>query len=249
VPSIADMKSSPDPSPAADLPLARFLERIGGTFAHDLRTPLGAIVNYAAVLEAAPGVEGGECAEVRDLGRRIRKNAQRASRMIQLLASATRLASRSWQLTSTDLVILAQSIMKDLGGRGLVRLAPSTPSAIVDVDAEILGFVWRAFTNFEQDSRAGSIDEVELELHAESSHLRVDFRCLGPSSVESVPAKREPIIELPNFLRHNGGPNRVESAMGLKLAQDLVVSLGGDLQVWGKPGARSGLSLRFPVAA
>lgn len=246
MPSIVDMKSSPDPSRAGDLPLARFLERIRSTFSHDLRTPLGAIVNYAAVLEAAAGSDG---AEVRDLGRRIRKNAQRASRMVQLLANATGLASRPWQAVSTDLVILAQSIMKDIGGRGLVRLAPNTPTAVVEVDAEILGFAWRAYTNFEQDSRAGSVDEAELELHKETGHVRVELRCLGPTPVPCLTATREPIVELSSFLRHNGGPNRVESAMGLKLAQDLVISLGGDLQVWGKPGVRSGLSLRFPVAA
>jgi len=33
-------------------PLVRFLERIRKSFSHDLRTPLGSIVNYAAVLEA-----------------------------------------------------------------------------------------------------------------------------------------------------------------------------------------------------
>ncbi len=240
------MQSSPDPSHAVVLPLARFLERIRSSFSHDLRTPLGAIVNYAAVLEAAPGTDG---AEVRDLGRRIRKNALRASRMIQLLASATGLASRPWQFTSTDLVILAQSIMKDIGGRGHVRLASNTPAAIVGVDAEILGFAWRAYTSFEQDNCAASVDVAELEFHTEQTELRVELRCLGPTASQSVLDPREPTIELPAFLRHNGGPNRVESAMGLKLAQDLMISLGGDLQVWGKPGVRSGLRLRFPAAA
>lgn len=240
------MKVRPDPTPAAGLPLARFLERIRCSFSHDLRTPLGTIVNYAAVLEATPGVDS---VEVRDLGRRIRDNAQRVSRMVQLLATATGLASRPWQTTTTDLVVLAQSVVTDLGGRGRVRLAPNMSTALVDVDAEILGFAWRAYAAVEHGTRARSVDECELLLEKGFQDVRVELRCGPPNPVATGSQTLETDLELTEFLRHNGGPDRLESAMGLKLAEDLVISLGGELRVWGRPGVRSGLRFRFPAAA
>ena len=112
------MISRRDPNVAGELPIARFLERIRNSFSHDLRTPLGSIVNYAAVLEAT---QGADTEEVRDLGRRIRGNAQRASRMIQLLANATGLASRPYRAVLTDLLALAQSVLSDVGGPGQGR--------------------------------------------------------------------------------------------------------------------------------
>ena len=240
------MNPSPDPKPSSDSSLARFLERVRSSFSHDLRTPLGAIVNYAAVLESTSGAEA---VEVRDLGRRIRKNAQRASRMIQLLAYATAIATRPWHAATTDVVVLAQSILVDTGGRGRVSLTPNTRTPLLDVDAEVLGFAWRAYTQFEHDTRSSAVDDAELEFHAEPGHIRVELTCRGPTANEAVQVPSEHVVDLSAFLRHNAGPDRIESAMGLKLAQDLVISLGGDLTVWGRPGVRSGIRLRFPAAA
>lgn len=252
------MISRRDPHPSGDLPLARFLERIRNSFSHDLRTPLGSIVNYAAVLEAT---QGADTEEVRDLGRRIRGNAQRASRMIQLLANATGLASRPYRAVSTDLLALAQSVLSDVGGHGRVRLASNTLAPLVDLDAEVLGFALRAYTAVEKDARAKSVDEVELKILAEPGHVLVELRSgveprsgadpRGGTQPVATPANpsADPVLDLPNFLRHNGGVDRLETALGLRLAQDLVISLGGDLQVWGRPGVRSGLRLRFPTAA
>lgn len=238
------MTTRNDPTPANERSLARFLDRVRSSFSHDLRTPLGTIVNYAAVLESTQGVDA---ADVRDLGRRIRGNAQRATRMIQLLANATGLASRPLRTATTDLLALAQSILTDVGGRGRVRLAANTTSALVEVDAEVLGFAWRAYNAVEHDSRAKPIDDAELELNRAADALEVELRCGAPAPNETSLAR--PVLELPGFLRHNGGPDRLESGLGLQLAQDLVVSLGGELHVWGRPGIRSGLRLRFPQPA
>src|SRR6187399_443842 len=101
------MEARHDLSAGAPPALARFLQRVHKSFSHDLGAPLGSIVNYACVLEsgqalparsgenessaATPDTHG---QEVRELGRRIRTNAMRAARMLQLLATATGLASR-----------------------------------------------------------------------------------------------------------------------------------------------------------
>lgn len=227
-------------------PLVRFLERIRKSFSHDLRTPLGSIVNYAAVLEAS---QGAEAEEVRDLGRRIRTNAQRMARMVQLLATATGLASRPLRDASTDLLTLARAVLTDTNGRGQVRLGHDARSALAVIDAEVVGFAWRAYVAVECDALGHPVDEAELVVIKAQDDLTVELKCGAEPVTLSGPAISEANVELPSYLRHNGGPARLESSMGLSLAQDLVVSHGGQFEVWGRPGARSGLRLRFPSAA
>src|SRR5262245_44128836 len=132
------------PSPA----LARFLERIRRAFSHDLRTPLGAIVNYAAVLES-PQVPSAD--DLQDLARRIRGNAHRTTRMIQGLASVVDLASRPLRSSGTDLANLASSVLLDAGGLGEVCTLPAGARPVADVDAEVLGFAWRAWVAVQAD--------------------------------------------------------------------------------------------------
>lgn len=227
-------------------PLVRFLERIRKSFSHDLRTPLGSIVNYAAVLEAN---QGADAEEVRDLGRRIRGNAQRVARMVHLLANVTGLAGRPLRAVSTDLMTLARSVLTDANGRGQVRLGGDTRGALAEVDAELLGFGWRAYIAVECDTLGRPVDEVELRVIPSQNDLLVELRCGTQVAAGESPAIPEASVELPSYLRHSGGPARLESSMGLGLAQDLIASHGGELEVWGRPGAGSGVRVRFPHAA
>jgi two-component system sensor histidine kinase KdpD len=225
-----------DPDPA----LARFLQRVQKAFSHDLRTPLSTIVNYAAVLEANQETNA---EEVRDLARRIRENALRAARMIQLLATAVGLAARPMTASSTDLAVLARSVLVDSGGAGDVRV-PSHSSSIASVDAEILGFAWRAYVAVESDAAGDPVLSASMDMHSANDEETFELIC-GNAPRSGTPEA----VELPQYLRHNGGPARLENAMGFVIAQALVQSHGGDFSVWGRPGAASGLRLRLPVGA
>lgn len=223
--------------------LYRFLERVRRSFAHDLPTPLGSIVNYATVLEATQSA-GAE--DVRDLGRRIRNNALRAARMLQLLANCTRLASRPLRTASTDLLTLARTVFTDAGAPADVQLAPGTDSPLAAVDAEVLGFAWRTYVAVAIDALGTVIHQAHLQVNADDRELVIQLGC-GPDLRADGPlGASNATIELSGFLNHNGGPARLESSLGLQLAADLVVSHGGILEVSGRPGAVSGLNLRLP---
>jgi signal transduction histidine kinase len=226
-------------------PLARFLERIRHTVSHDMRTPLGTIVNYAAVLEAN---EGSDAEEVRDLGRRIRGNAQRAARMIQLLAGVVELASRPLRSAPTDLATLARSILDDAGARGSALLASGSQPTLADVDAEVLGFAWRAFVAVESDSAGKPVESADLIVAPERGEVVVELQCGSSPGLPGAPTGPAS-VDLSAFLRHNGGPGRIESSLGLGLAQELLIRHGGSMTVFGRPGSRSGIRVRLPVAA
>ena len=226
-----------------DQTLIRFLERIRKSFSHELRTPLSTIVNYAAVLETNTCADA---EEVKDLGRRIRGNAQRVARMVQLLATATALAARPLHASPTDLAALARSVLVDCGGRGEVQVM-TDGAPVARIDAEVIGFAVRAYIAVEADAAGGPVHEAELEVHSDASEVVVELR-IGNGLPSGAPAPTASMIEVPTYLRHNGGPARQESSMGFNLAQDLVQSHGGDFGVWGRPGAASGLRMRLPAA-
>lgn len=226
--------------------LTTFLERIRKSFSHDLRTPLGAIVNYAAVLEAHPGEDG---AEVRDLGRRIRGNALRMSRMIQMLATATGLAARPLAATTTDLPALARSILVDAGGRGVVSVTSANTDALTIVDAEVVGFAWRAYVSVERDARGRAPDALALSVGHDVGALSMELSCSGVDGSLTRLAAESGSAELSGFLRYDNGPERNECAFALTLARDLILSHGGDVTVRGRPGAASALCVRLPSTA
>jgi K+-sensing histidine kinase KdpD len=222
--------------------LVCFLENTHKAFSHDLRSPIGTIVNYATVLE---GTEGPQTEVVRDLSRRIRGNAQRIARMIQTLVSATSLASRSLRSTTTDLAAFARSILADAGGRGQVRMTTSSREPVIGIDSEILGFAWRAFVAVQADARGAPVHAAELEVVRGGEQLQLEFRCAP--DLEQLPpqlgADVVPAAELQSFLRLNNGPGRLECGFGLSLAEHLIVCHGGTFSVWGRPGSSAGLRL------
>jgi len=222
--------------------LVCFLDNTHKAFSHDLRSPIGTIVNYATVLE---GTEGAEAEVVRDLSRRIRGNAQRIARMIQTLVSATSLASRSLRVSTTDLAAFARSILTDAGGRGLVRVSARSRESVLGVDSEVLGFAWRAFVALQADARGAPVHAAELEVVRASEQLQFELRCAP--DVEQLPEtfgqELVPAAELQSFLRLNNGAGRLECGFGLTLAEHLIVCHGGKFAVWGRPGSSSGLRL------
>ena len=238
-------RSTRDERPPVDSPLARFLERLQRSFSHDLRTPLATIVNYAAVLETTRGADADD---VRDLGRRIRGNTQRVASMIQLLAQATALASRPLRAASTDLLVLARSVICDAGGRGGVQLRAGARDSLAEVDAEVVGFAWRSYLAVEGDAHGQAVDEAEVAVAHAGEHVDVSLSCEARQPVMAAGPPEPAQVDLPAFLRHDNGPARLECALGLSLAQDLVACHGGELQVFGRPGSGSVLRLHLRAA-
>lgn len=214
---------------------SRFLQRIRESYSHDLRTPLSTIVNYAAVLESR---KGPQAEETRDLGRRIRENALRTARMIQQMAVATELANRTLRPAPTDLAALARSVLVDFGGEGKVDLAADADSRVVEVDAGILEFAWRAYVGVETDAARKPLERVELGVQRVGSEWAIDLR-------HGQPAPSPGMLDPKSYLLHDTGPARLECSMVFHLAHDLVVSHGGELSTWGQAGVGSGLRFRL----
>lgn len=214
------MPTRSDPTSASGSPRL-FLEHLRKAVAHDLRSPLGAIANYAALLESNPDPAA---EEARELGHRIQRNAQRLGAMVELLARAIELAAAPPGAGATDLLGLARSELAAAGARGSIRLA--SPSAVVPagLDAPALAFAWRAYFLEVGGGPEGRELEAELEVRVEHDHALLELSCAGAAARGAA----------------------LEASFGLRLAEALLRARGATLHAWTEPSAGSGVRIHFP---
>lgn len=218
-----------------------FLERLRQAFSHDLRTPLGSIVNYAATLEVMPPPS---TETLRDVACRIRENAQRAARMGEILATAMRLAATrpTSALAPTDLAAVARAILSDGGARS-PRVEVDRPRTVV-CDAEVIAFAWRAFLAFERDAAAQPAVHFVIECFPTAE--RRDCIGLSPLGVGVTGAPR---ADLDAFVRQGGGKNRLETSLALRIACELLSLHAYEVELRGQPAHAAVLLITLPSAS
>jgi len=128
------------PPPPPDAALRRLNERIARGLGHDLRTPLGTIVNCASLLDgdAVP-----DAAAVRDATARIRRQAGALADASQLLADALRIAAQPPELRAGAPLALLRALADEIGAGVRLREAPArtaaAPAALA-LDARRVGY-------------------------------------------------------------------------------------------------------------
>jgi signal transduction histidine kinase len=214
-----------------------FLERVRRALAHDLRTPLGTIANYAAILEYHGDTKP---ADVRVFAGRIRQSAVRAAVMLQHITDAIVLAERRQPALGFDPGGLVRALLTEMNvhvrfpGRG------AEPHERVPLDPELVSFAWRAFLNVNAEAAGEQTLDVDVEIEPSDSATVVDM-WVGKRPNETLERSgTAPFVEAA------GAPTHPESCFALGLAEDLIRIRGGEMGLWGRPGAASNLRIAFP---
>jgi signal transduction histidine kinase len=218
--------------------LNAFLERIRKALGHDLRTPLGTIANYAAVLEATLRNDGDD---VRRLAQNIRANAMGAAKMLEQTLGALLLAARPPSPAPFDAPALLAKIARELAhGIEIVgdRTTPAEGGAF-QFDPGLVAFVWKIFVDLVRFESPAMARKAWIERRDE------DDRALLVLSMgrEDVGAAASP---LENFLAHEPPDDAPVRRFGLALCRELVTVRGGAFEVAGRAGAEVVLRLGFP---
>ncbi len=216
------------------------MERIRRVISHDLRTPLGTIANYAAILEFQVD---GVLEDVRTFAGRIRASSMRAAGMLEWMAEALAIeVEHDSEPVEIDAGALLQRVIaeQNLVARFPAR-APASEKRIV-VDVELVSFAWRAFLTVMSDACGNRSFDLDLEVRKGTPQCVLDL-WVGPRE-EGEPA----FVETTTFATPSPGAEISNACLGLALAEDLIRGRGGGLGLWGRPGASAGLRLHVPSA-
>jgi signal transduction histidine kinase len=216
------------------------VETVRKSLSHDVRTPLGTIVNYAAVLES---LDEPQPQEVRALARKVRDNAMRAAGMLQQLSDAVAVLTRSERASEFEIASLLATCLQSSLPAHTIEVAPNDNSPPLRGHVALLAFLWKAVFRFDRELRGRALERVEFDARVEPCELHLAV-WLGPR-----PHGQLPPLDLSRVLREDGARLPVETRMALELGLGLVEASGGSCVFHGKPGEVCEVQLVAPIAA
>ena len=227
------------------------MEFVAGV-SHELRTPLAVICSAGDNLAA--GVVA-SAAQVAEYGRLIRDQGRRLSEMVEqsLLFSALRSGKSTFNIESVDVAeIIAETI-------------DEARPAIEQAGFELQQFVERELPPVRADRKAlrHSLENLvnnAVKYGAAGRWLKIEAADVGTNGAREVqirvsdrgigipPQETKNIFEA--FYRGAAATEaQIEgSGLGLKLAREMALGMGGDLTVESEPGRGSIFTIHLPVA-
>jgi signal transduction histidine kinase len=210
-----------------------------GVAAHELRTPLAAILGVLTTLK-----EHGAVLEDRvrvDLIDGAEAQAERLTRLVEDLLTVSRIQDGVLRLSmeSVDLRELITDAGRASGAAERLRLEPDAPASVVcDADA-IVRVLTNLFDNARKYSPAGT--PIEVRVAGDDRRVTVDVRNAGSGI---APEDREAIFERFRRADGSGAPG---AGLGLYISRGLVRAHGGELEVGDVPEGGAAFTFWLPV--
>ena len=210
-----------------------------GVAAHELRTPLAAILGVLTTLK-----EHGAVLEDRvrvDLIDGAEAQAERLTRLVEDLLTVSRIQDGVLRLSmeSVDLRELITDAGRASGAAERLRLEPDAPASVVcDADA-IVRVLTNLFDNARKYSPAGT--PIEVRVAGDERRVTVDVRNAGSGI---APEDREAIFERFRRADGSGAPG---AGLGLYISRGLVRAHGGELEVGDVPEGGAAFTFWLPV--
>jgi signal transduction histidine kinase len=210
-----------------------------GVAAHELRTPLAAILGVLTTLK-----EHGAVLEDRvrvDLIDGAEAQAERLTRLVEDLLTVSRIQDGVLRLSMehVDLRELITDAGRASGAAERLRLEPEAPAWVVcDADA-IVRVLTNLFDNARKYSPAGT--PIEVRVAGDDRRVTVDVRNTGSGI---APEDREAIFERFRRADGSGAPG---AGLGLYISRGLVRAHGGELEVRDVPEGGAAFTFWLPV--
>jgi len=207
--------------------------------AHELRTPLAAIVSVMDVLDAGAK----DVPETRDrFLKHIRVHSERLSRLATSLLVLARLQTGVEQPRLT--VVPVRPLLEEIAARLDIEhgvevsvRAPAQTGALADAD-----LLHRAIANVAENSakhtRAG---EILLEARGYGTTTEIEVRDTGPGMSEEEQERA-----FHRFYRSSNGTDGF--GLGLAIAEEAVRGLGGTIELESEPGEGTRVRMVVPSA-
>lgn len=210
-----------------------------GVAAHELRTPLAAILGVLSTLK-----EHGAVLEDRvrvDLIDGAEAQAERLTRLVEDLLTVSRIQDGVLRLSMepVDLGGLIADAARASGTAERLRLGPGAPARVVcDADAIV-----RVLTNLFDNARKYSPEGTPIEVRVAGDDRRVTVD-VGNAGNGIPPQDREAIFERFRRADGSGAPG---AGLGLYISRGLVRAHGGELEVDDVPEGGTRFTFWLPV--
>lgn len=224
------MNSNGEPRASEPDPFAMRLRR---ALSHDLRTPLGTISNYAAILEFQ-GDSSPE--EMRNFAKRIRSSAQRTAETLKDLADALALSARPAKCEDVDVSNVLRSLLAEMSVHARYPAHGTEPAVLARADGELLSYAWRAFLT--TATRAETSRSLLVDLEVGDPDRTSITLWIGPADRPSDGG-----VDAARFVTLGADSSSTNSCIALELAEALVRRRGGILELWGRPGDAAGMRI------
>jgi two-component system phosphate regulon sensor histidine kinase PhoR len=207
--------------------------------AHELRTPLAAIVSVMDVLESGAK----DVPETRDrFLKHIRVQSERLSRLATSLLVLARLQTGVEQPRLTVVPVLP--LLEEIAG----RLDPAEGVEVSVRGSEHTGaladrdLLHRAVANVAENSaKHTKTGEIVLEAVANGTTIQIEIRDTGPGMSEEEQERA-----FHRFYRSSNGTDGF--GLGLAIAEEAVLGLGGTIELESEPGSGTRVCVVVPSA-
>ncbi|KAB7764315.1 sensor histidine kinase [Xanthomonas maliensis] len=218
-----------------------------GEAAHELRTPLAALLAQAQVLQHATGPE-----EAREALDQLIAGIERTSRLAQQLLDSARVeaGSNPARTTNVDLAMVAEMVANEfelVAQRSGQSVDCDVQEALVHGDIDDLGILVRnLIDNALRHGGPGTRVRLQTRTEAQGSEGTA-ILTVADDGPGIPPAERERVFE--RFYRADSGHPTQGIGMGLSLVARVVASHGGCLRSGSGLGGRGfGVEIRLPGA-
>ena len=207
--------------------------------AHELRTPLAAIVSVMDVLDSGAK----DIPETRDrFLKHIRVQSERLSRLATSLLVLARLQTGVEQPRLTVVPVLP--LLEEIAG----RLDPAEGVEVSVRGSELTGaladrdLLHRAVANVAENSaKHTKTGEIVLEAVANGTTIQIEIRDTGPGMSEEEQERA-----FHRFYRSSNGTDGF--GLGLAIAEEAVLGLGGTIELESEPGSGTRVCVVVPSA-
>lgn len=215
------------------------METLRRAIAHDVRTPLGTIVNYAAILEASDATAS---QEVRGVARKIRASAMRAAGMLQQISGAISVLSRGSDISEVELAPFLRECFEAASHGRSPRLESSGGLEHMRCSASTCAFLWKTLFQLDRELRGESPERVEYEAVEQDGQLVLTVWLGGRN--QELPE----VHDWASLMREEHERISADTRIALELSLALIQACRGQCTLHGQLGFRCALRVCVPLS-
>jgi len=217
--------------------------------AHDIKNPLGVIMNYAEILKDQLGGRGDDRGKI-DILDRVQENAQRIVTLVTGFLEASKAEAGKLEIARAPvsvnhlLDVVARHQESDMTKKNLslmMDLDRSLPDLVGD-NAQLERVFWNLLGNAIKFTPTGG--KITVTSRRDDGHICVSFRDTGIG----IPPNELPLL-FSQFKRLKGSGKIEGTGLGLFIVKTIVEAHKGTVQVESLDGQGSIFTVRVPIRA